>query len=348
MVVERDDRGGVRGLRGLETVVGNAANRDRGAEDMRPCIRQPRLDGRVQSGDRARLGSGGAAACGPADSARKRDGFVQHGLPRGGDGGAAPRPQPARTRGQQRRDRDGRRQPRPRATGGAVRSGRHRGAALHHHPAAFPAKGNCQADDGFARRRLQPDPHRRRTRSGDVNGPAGEPLGGCGYDARHRAHSRGGRRGVVWRQSARPARGLLRAADAGEGEPRAADRSRRRSSRRCSTWSSSTRTGTGHRMAQRRAAGAFLGDVHDEPDFRPKPSSAPAAAIAASPTSTSAPAARRSAARSAGKRKPAAGANPAAMPGRPTCGGRRLPSTGRTTCRWRRASSSSCKQIRIY
>ena len=57
---------------------------------------------------------------------------------------------------------------------------------------------------------------------------------------------------------------------------------------------------------------------------RPRLSSARAAATAASPTSTSAPAAPRSAARSAAKRTPAADASPAAMRGRPTCGARPL------------------------
>src|SRR5690606_33436589 len=45
---------------------------------------------------------------------------------------------------------------------------------------------------------------------------------------------------------------------------------------------------------------------------------------------------RRSAARSAGRRKPAAAASRARMPGRRTCGGRRTPSTGPRRCRWRR------------
>ena len=55
----------------------------------------------------------------------------------------------------------------------------------------------------------------------------------------------------------------------------------------------------------------------------------PAAAIAASPTSTSAPAARRSAAHSAAKRTPAVAARPAATPGRPTCAARPTRSTTR-------------------
>ena len=61
------------------------------------------------------------------------------------------------------------------------------------------------------------------------------------------------------------------------------------------------------------------------------------AATAASPTSTSAPRARRSAARSAARRKPAAGASRARIPGRPTCAGRPTRSTGAASCRSRRA-----------
>jgi UDP-glucuronate 4-epimerase len=55
--------------------------------------------------------------------------------------------------------------------------------------------------------------------------------------------------------------------------------------------------------------------------------SAPGAATAASPTSTSAPRAPRSAAPSAARRTPAAGASPAPTPGRPTCAARPTPST---------------------
>ena len=51
-------------------------------------------------------------------------------------------------------------------------------------------------------------------------------------------------------------------------------------------------------------------------------------------------AARRSAARSAARRKPAAAASPAPTPGRPTCAARPTRSTGRRSCRWRRASRS--------
>ena len=97
----------------------------------------------------------------------------------------------------------------------------------------------------------------------------------------------------------------------------------------------------GHPLAQRRAAGPLVGDVHHQPDFGRDASSAIAAATAASPTSTSAPAARKSAARSAARKTPAADANRAAIPGRPTCAARPIRSTGPANCRWRRASNSS-------
>ena len=51
--VERHDRGGVRRLRALAAVVGNAADRHRRAEDLQPRARPPRPEGRVQPGDRA-------------------------------------------------------------------------------------------------------------------------------------------------------------------------------------------------------------------------------------------------------------------------------------------------------
>ena len=65
------------------------------------------------------------------------------------------------------------------------------------------------------------------------------------------------------------------------------------------------------------------------------------------PTSTSAPAGPRSAGRSAAKRKPAAGANPAPTPGKPTCAGRRTRPTGVPSCRWRRGSSLGSSGFRI-
>ena len=74
--------------------------------------------------------------------------------------------------------------------------------------------------------------------------------------------------------------------------------------------------------------------------------SAPAA-TAASPTSTSARRAPRSAARSAARRKPAAAANPAPTPGRPTCAARPTRSTGAANCRSRRASSSARPQVAV-
>ena len=51
--VERDDRGGVRRLRALAALVGDAADRHRGAEDLQPRARPARAEGRLQPGDRA-------------------------------------------------------------------------------------------------------------------------------------------------------------------------------------------------------------------------------------------------------------------------------------------------------
>lgn len=66
----------------------------------------------------------------------------------------------------------------------------------------------------------------------------------------------------------------------------------------------------------------FTTDLREAERFQ-----APPAATAGSPTSTSVPAARRSAAPSAARRTPAAVASPARTPGRPTCAGRPTPST---------------------
>ena len=71
------------------------------------------------------------------------------------------------------------------------------------------------------------------------------------------------------------------------------------------------------------------------------------AATAASPTSTSARAAPRSAERSAARRTPAAGASRARTPGAPTCAARRPRSTARASCRSPRASSSTSAEPTI-
>ena len=91
---------------------------------------------------------------------------------------------------------------------------------------------------------------------------------------------------------------------------------------------------------QRRAAGALLGHLHPQHALAPSASWRRAAATAASPTSTSAPRAPRSAAPSAARRRPAAAARPAPTPGRPTCAARPARSTGGPSCRWRRGWSS--------
>ncbi|SOY83805.1 hypothetical protein CBM2599_A180044 [Cupriavidus taiwanensis] len=78
---------------------------------------------------------------------------------------------------------------------------------------------------------------------------------------------------------------------------------------------------------------------------RPSASCRRRAAIAASPTSISAPAARKSAAPSAAKRRPAAAANQARMRGRAICAALPTPSTTAIRCRWHRASASKSDGI---
>ena len=52
VVVERHDRGGVRRLRAVAAVFGDAAHRHRRAENLQPRARPPRPEGRLQPGDR--------------------------------------------------------------------------------------------------------------------------------------------------------------------------------------------------------------------------------------------------------------------------------------------------------
>ncbi len=92
-------------------------------------------------------------------------------------------------------------------------------------------------------------------------------------------------------------------------------------------------------VPQGLSSAIFTTDLREAEQFLPRP-----AAIAASPTSTSAPAAPRSAAPSAARRKPAAAARAGPTRGRRTCAGRPSRSTTRMPCRWRRGSSSAIKQ----
>ncbi|EUA06676.1 aldehyde dehydrogenase family protein [Mycobacterium xenopi 4042] len=72
---------------------------------------------------------------------------------------------------------------------------------------------------------------------------------------------------------------------------------------------------------------------------RPSVSSTDPTAV--SPTSTSAPRARRSAARSAARNRPAADENPVPTRGKPTCVAPPTPSTTRRNCRWPKAWNSA-------
>ena len=96
----------------------------------------------------------------------------------------------------------------------------------------------------------------------------------------------------------------------------------------------------GDRPAQRRAAGPVLLHLHHRPARGRAVPVRRRLATAASPTSTSARAAPRSAARSAARRRPAAAASRAPTRGRPTCAAPPTRSTTRARCRWRRASRS--------
>ncbi len=82
------------------------------------------------------------------------------------------------------------------------------------------------------------------------------------------------------------------------------------------------------------------------PPICAKPNISSATAIAASPTSISAPVALKSAAHSAVKKKPAAGANPAPTPGSNTCAARPAPPTSaQNHPHWRKASRLSPKPL---
>jgi acyl-CoA reductase-like NAD-dependent aldehyde dehydrogenase len=79
---------------------------------------------------------------------------------------------------------------------------------------------------------------------------------------------------------------------------------------------------SGGRASERRAAGPVVPASSPTACARPRPFCRPGARTAASPTSTSAPRAPRSAGRSAARRRPAADARAARTPGRPICAAR--------------------------
>ena len=135
-------RGGLRRLRDLEAVAQNAADRDRGAEDLRSRARSPWLARRFQPDHRRGCRHRQAPDRRSPHSADQRHRFYAHGPHRCGNGGPAARPHAARTGRQQRRDRDERCQSRSGAARGAVRRGGHGGPALHQHPAAVSAARN--------------------------------------------------------------------------------------------------------------------------------------------------------------------------------------------------------------
>src|SRR5581483_9976436 len=90
LVVERDDRSGVRGLRAVAAVLGDAAYGDRGAENLQSRDGGARTEGRFQPGDRRQPASGGNDDPRRKDSADQFYGFDRSGTARGGsDRGAA-------------------------------------------------------------------------------------------------------------------------------------------------------------------------------------------------------------------------------------------------------------------
>ena len=101
--------------------------------------------------------------------------------------------------------------------------------------------------------------------------------------------------------------------------------------------------GRGDGPAQRRAAGAFQRHLHRQYAHGRSLFWPPAVRTAASPMSISAPPARKLAVRLVAKKKPAAGASPAPMPGKPTCAARPIRSTGQPNCLLRRESRSAEK-----
>ncbi len=199
------------------------------------------------------------------------------------------------------------------------------------------AAGDRRPVHRAARAGLRSGAHRRPARAVDADGPADRRRA---VETMMKAWPRSReqrRRGRLRRKSARRAAGTLRRAD-DRAHPAAMPRSSRtRRSRRSCTSTSSTTPGRGDRDPERRAAGSVVGDLHDEPDARPRSSCPTAGATAASPTSTSAPRAPRSAARSAARRRRAAGASRAPTPGSPTCAARPTRSTGARICRSPRA-----------
>ena len=101
----------------------------------------------------------------------------------------------------------------------------------------------------------------------------------------------------------------------------------------------------GHRPPQRRAAGPGVEHLHHRRARGRAVHGRRRLATAASPTSTSARRAPRSAARSAARRRPAAAASRAPTPGRPTCAAPPTRSTTRAPCPSPKASSSTSQPI---
>ena len=248
-----------------------------------------------------------------------------------------------RTGRQQRRDRASVRGSRPRAARDRLRGRGHRRPALHDdapavHPRATSTTtlvsrlqaayasiavgdprdaGNAgrSADRRRGVRRAPANARRRdgrRRRGRRRRAPVRRPLAG-----RVLRPSRAGRNaGAIADDAARDVR-----ADPLRAAPSTTWTRRSRSTTACRAWT-------------------VLVHLHAQSARTPRSSCRRAAATAGSPTSTSAPAARKSVALSAAKSRRAAAANPARTRGRVTCAARPARSTSARICRSRRGSAS--------
>ena len=201
----------------------------------------------------------------------------------------------------------------------------HRRPTLHHAAPADRARSVDEALDAELTR-LRRRPRRRSARARHAGRPADRRAA---FDAMQRRARRGRALGgeVHWRRTRvdASARRLLCAPgvrrDARPDRPRAA-RNVRADPLRDALPTISTRRST----CTTPSARASRLDLHARLREAER-SSRPRAPTAASPTSTSARRAPRSAARSAARRRPAAAARPAPTPGRPTCAARPTRST---------------------
>ena len=163
---------------------------------------------------------------------------------------------------------------------------------------AFLERAHCAAHDRGARERVSAGANWRSNGREHADGAAGEPARGGRHDGRDPPHTGTGRRDFVRR---REDDGLLRRADAGARAARYAD-SQRGDLRAHSLPGGVRQPGRGGALAQRRAAGALFGDVHDQPDRGGDVPEPPRQRLRDRQHQSSAPAARKSAERFGGEK----------------------------------------------